>query len=157
MINLNDANIRVIEYDINNDVSNKLLQELSNELHIIAGDSGETSFNKKDVEGEKSIFVVAILENEHIGCGAIRKINDYTAEVKRIYARKNGVGIGTNILSYLENRAKEFGYTTFICETRKINTGAVAFYFKNGFEVIENYGKYVGRNEAVCFEKKINI
>jgi len=133
------------------------LQELSNELYKITGDSGETSFNKKDAEGEKSIFVVAISENEPIGCGAIRKINDFTAEVKRMYVRKTGLGIGTSILSYLENRAKEFGYSAIICETRKVNNSAVVFYLKNGFKVIENYGRYVGREEAMCFEKKINV
>ena len=151
------TNIQVMEYDINSDISTILLQELSSKLHQITENSGEASFNKKDAEGEKSIFVVAILDNEPIGCGAIRKINDYTAEVKRMYAQTSGFGVGTCILNHLENRARAFGYTTLICETRKINTDAIAFYFKNDFHVIENYGCYVGSDEAVCFEKKLNI
>jgi GNAT superfamily N-acetyltransferase len=153
----NEVNIQVIEYDINSDAAYVLLQELSNTLHLITGNSGEASFNKKDVLEDRSIFVIATIENEPIGCGAIRRIDDYTAEVKRMYARKNKYGVGTCILNYLENKAKDYGYTTLICETRKINQGAVAFYLKNGFHIIENYGKYVGHDEAVCFEKKIDI
>ncbi|SEW10300.1 hypothetical protein [[Clostridium] fimetarium] len=56
----NYTDIQVIEYDINSDVSTILLQELSSKLHQITENSGEASFNKKDIEGEKSIFVVAI-------------------------------------------------------------------------------------------------
>jgi len=114
-------NIQVKEYDINSEVSYTLLQELSEKLQRITGSSGEANFNKKDVEGDKSLFVVATLENEPIGCGSIREIDSYTAEV--------------------------------LCETRKINTVAVAFYLKSGFKRIENYGVYKGRDDAVCFQK----
>ncbi len=146
-------NIQVKEYDINSEVSYTLLQELSEKLQRITGSSGEANFNKKDVEGDKSLFVVATLENEPIGCGSIREIDSYTAEVKRMYARYSGIGIGGMILNYLSKQAKIFGYTALLCETRKINTVAVAFYLKSGFKRIENYGIYKGRDDAVCFQK----
>lgn len=150
------SNIQVFEYDINTEAADLLLKELSDRLDKITGNSGEASFNKNDISDEKSTFVIAEADNEPIGCGAIRKIDKFTAEVKRMYARKRGYGAGTCILNFLEKKAKEFGYSSLICETRKINKDAVAFYLKNGFHVIENYGKYVGRDDAICFEKKIN-
>lgn len=151
------SELQVIEYDINSKAADLLLKELSNRLNTITGNSGEASFNKNDVLEEKSTFVIAEADNEAIGCGAIRKLNNHTAEVKRMYARKSGYGVGTCIFNYLEKKAKEFGYSTLICETRKINADATAFYLKNGFHVIKNYGKYVGRDEAICFEKKISV
>jgi ribosomal protein S18 acetylase RimI-like enzyme len=42
-----------------------------------------------------------------------------------------------------------------VLETRKVNKKAVAFYLAKGYKVIENFGKYRGREEAVCFEKRI--
>ena len=32
---------------------------------------------------------------------------------------------------------------------------AVRFYLTHGYRVCENYGKYKGREEAICFEKEV--
>lgn len=90
-----------------------------------------------------------------MGCGAIRPISEATAEVKRMFAKVKGAGVGTEILHYLEVHAKELGYTALCLETRLINARAVAFYEKEGYYRIPNYGRYINRTEAVCFEKKI--
>lgn len=45
------------------------------------------------------------------------------------------------------------GYTEFLLETRHVNHRAVHFYEKNGYVRIENYGPYIGREEAICFSK----
>lgn len=87
------------------------------------------------------------------GCGAIREVSFESAELKRMYAVFKGKGIGKEILCYLENKAREFGYKKIILETRKCNTNDVNFYLHNSYKFISNYGKYVGREEAVCFEK----
>jgi len=34
-----------------------------------------------------------------------------------------------------------------------VNGRAVAFYERHGYRVIPNYGKYVGREDAVCIGK----
>ena len=147
--------LQVLEADINTDESLALLKELSGSLNHITGNSGESSFSIDDMEDEKSIFVIARSGSKAAGCGAIRRIDDSTGELKRMYAKEQGLGVGTSILNFLENKALEFGYSRLICETRKINVGACSFYIRNGFHVIPNYGKYQGRDEAVCFEKRI--
>ncbi|MGC6173748.1 GNAT family N-acetyltransferase [Lacrimispora sp. 38-1] len=150
-----ENNIKVMEADIHSDESVSLLSELSRSLNLITGNSGEASFSVNDMEDEKSTFVIAKNGNKPAGCGAIRRIDDSTAELKRMYAKEKGKGIGSFILNFLENKAGEFGYSRLICETRKINTGACSFYMRNGFCIIPNYGKYQGRVDAVCFEKRI--
>ncbi len=147
--------LQIIEADINTDESLLLLKELSGSLNHITGNSGESSFSVNDMEDEKSIFVIARSGSTVAGCGAIRPIDDSTGELKRMYAKERGLGVGTSILNFLENKALEFGYSRLICETRKINAGACSFYIRNGFHIIPNYGKYQGRDEAVCFEKRI--
>ncbi len=153
--NNNQTILQVLEADINTDESLSLLKELSGSLNHITGNSGESSFSIDDMEDEKSIFVIARSGSKAAGCGAIRRIDDSTGELKRMYAKEQGLGVGTSILNFLENKALEFGYSRLICETRKINVGACSFYVRNGFHVIPNYGKYQGRDEAVCFEKRI--
>ena len=147
--------IQIMEADITRDESLSLLHELSGSLNHITGNSGESSFSINDMEDEKSVFVIARSGSKAAGCGAIRRIDDSTGELKRMYAKEQGLGVGTSILNFLENKALEFGYSKLICETRKINVGACSFYIRNGFHIIPNYGKYQGRDEAVCFEKRI--
>ena len=148
--------ITIKEEDPNTPDAIQLMDELSDALESITGNSGRSSFNTSDIFGQRAIFVLAYNENgEAVGCGAIRPIDDKTAEVKRMYAKEKGVGIGTKVLSHLEAKAQELGYTALRLETRLINQRAVAFYENRGYYRIPNYGKYVNRPEAVCFEKRL--
>ena len=90
-----------------------------------------------------------------VGCGAFRPIDESTAEVKRMYAIPGLSGVGSAVLSHLENEAKLLGYSQLWLETRIVNQRAVAFYEKKGYSRIPNFGKYVGKLEAVCFAKNL--
>ena len=59
------------------------------------------------------------------------------------------------LLRALEAQAAADGHTRLVCETRRVNDVAVAFYLRAGWTVCESYGKYVGRPETVCFEKRL--
>ena len=133
-----------------------MLQELSQCLQAITGDSGEGSFHMDDVCGPRSIFILA--RNEKglpVGCGALRPLEGSIAEIKRMYAQEKSSGLGRQMLCYLEKQAVAMEYDTIWLETRKINQKAVDFYLKNGYQIIPNFGRYIGRPEAVCFEKKL--
>jgi ribosomal protein S18 acetylase RimI-like enzyme len=98
---------------------------------------------------------------EVVGCGALRPLGladaSHFGEIKRMYAHVPGRGIGGCLLAALEERARGFGYRLLRLETRKVNQAAVAFYLRHGYVVCDNYGPYVGRPEAVCFEKQLII
>ena len=148
--------MKIIEKSPNTPEAIILMNELSKILESITGDNGKSSFNPNDVCTLKAVFVIAYNQNEEaIGCGAIRPIDDKIAEVKRMYAKSKAKGVGTKILCYLEKRAKEMGYSVLRLETRLINERAVSFYEGRGYHRILNYGKYANRPEAVCFEKSI--
>lgn len=135
-----------------------LMEELSDCLQLITGDSGKNSFDAHDICNDRAIFVIASNEEgKAIGCGAFRPIDKTTAEVKRMYSKEIGMGIGNKILSYLEQQAYDIGYKKLCLETRLVNTNAVSFYEQNGYSKIENYGKYVGRENCICFEKDLTI
>jgi len=153
---MEDATMKIIETHPNAPDALLLMDELSEDLESITGNSGKNSFNLNDVCVPRSLFVVAYNENgEAIGCGAIRPINEDIAEVKRMFARTKAMGVGTEILRYLEIQAQKLGYSVLWLETRLINKRAVSFYEKRGYHRIPNYGKYVNNLEAVCFEKNI--
>ena len=45
------------------------------------------------------------------------------------------------------------GFEKCILETGKRQPDAIALYKKNGYNLIENYGQYIGMENSVCFEK----
>ena len=102
-------------------------------------------------------MVVAYEGAKAVGCGAIKEQVPGTMEVKRMYVlpenRKGGVA--TLVLTELEQWANELGYEQCVLETGKRQPEAIALYKKNGYEVIPNYGQYIGIDNSVCFNKKI--
>lgn len=134
-----------------------LMGELSECLQNITGDSGKNSFDVHDVCNDRAMFVIARNQSgKAIGCGAFRPMDETTAEVKRMYAKEKGMGVGNKILSYLERQAHNMGYKTFRLVTRIVNANAVSFYERNGYSKIPNYGKYVKRANSICFEKNLS-
>lgn len=147
--------MRIVQIDPHTADALKMMEELSETLEEITGNSGKSSFNVDDISDPRAIFVLAYSdEEEPIGCGAIRPIDKSIAEVKRMYAKDKAKGVGTKILCYLEEQAQKLGYTKLWLETRLVNERAVAFYDRRGYKRIPNYGKYANRPEAVCFEKQ---
>jgi GNAT superfamily N-acetyltransferase len=134
----------------------QLMRALSDVLETMTGSSGRQSFSVEDLRNPRSIFVIArTTDGVAVGCGAFRPFDASTAEIKRMYAKESGRGVGAAILQHLEVEAKKMGYVSVRLETRKINRGAVSFYKAQQYRVIPNYGKYVGNNLAICFEKKL--
>lgn len=137
------------------DVEN-LLNALSAALEEITGNSGTASFDPSDLNDPRACFAVARDGNGNaLGCGAIRPLDEITAEMKRVFSIQKGRGIGKAIVQFLESQARTFGYEKIVLETRVVNRQAVVFYEKNGYSRIQNYGKYASRTEAICFEKTL--
>jgi ribosomal protein S18 acetylase RimI-like enzyme len=133
-----------------------ITEELSENLYLRFGSDGKNSFQDWENENSNFVFVIAEINNEIVGCGAIRPIDQNIGEVKRMYAKYQGKRIGQTILVFLENEAVNLGYTNLVLETRVKNESAVHFYQKQGYKVIPNYGKYIDRLEAICLEKSLN-
>jgi GNAT superfamily N-acetyltransferase len=133
-----------------------LCDELSEFLQGVTGRSGRTSFDPGCVRIPRSLFVVARDgSGAALGCGAFRPMTSEIAEVKRMYARSKGNGVGGAILAFLEDKARGLGYTALWLETGVQNEKAVAFYERGGYNCIPNFGIYAGRDDSVCFEKRL--
>lgn len=138
------------------DEAQALLDALSDTLAAITGDSGRSSFDPADVGGPGARFVIARdASGEAVGCGAYRPLQPGIAELKRMFARTRGGGIGSSLLAELERSAAADGYRELWLETRRVNLTAVAFYRAHGYREIPNYGRYIGRPEAICFGKTL--
>ncbi len=101
--------------------------------------------------------VVAYLDGQAVGCGAIKKFDEQSMEVKRMYVKPDcrGQKIATTVLKDLEQWTRELGYQRCVLETGKKQPEAIALYHYAGYQVIANYGQYVGVDNSVCFEKEV--
>lgn len=112
-------------------------------------------FLPEEAMAARTALVVARLDGAPVGCGALRQVDERTAEVKRMYvvpgARRRG--ISRRVLGELERLAAEFRYERIILETGTFQPEALALYASAGYQRIAAYGRYIGNPEAHCFEK----
>ena len=130
-----------------------IIEELSQNLYERFGSDGKNSFTDWEYNNPKFVFVIAELNAEIVGCGAIRPLSEKRGEVKRMFAKYPRKNIGQSILSFLEVKAKELDYEKLVLETRVKNEEACSFYLNSNYIKIPNYGKYADRLDAVCFQK----
>lgn len=102
--------------------------------------------------------VIARVEDQAVGCGAIKEQAPDAMEVKRMYVlpESRNTGVASRVLSELERWAAELGYTRCVLETGKRQPEAIALYEKNGYRITPNYGQYIGIENSVCFEKALH-
>lgn len=100
-------------------------------------------------------FVVARADGLAIGCGALRRRDKTTIEVKRMYVEpeRRGRGVAWKVLNHLENEARAMGATRLVLETGIHQLEAIALYRRAGFAAIDCFEEYVGTPTSVCFEK----
>lgn len=134
-----------------------LSDELHKELEQIYDEGVIESF--KEENEQMLIFYVVYNESEiAVGCGALKHFDESTAEIKRMYVKKEfrGKGISKKILSGLEEHAKLMNYKRLILETGLKQPEAMSLYHKSGYKPLKCYGRHADDPDSRCFEKKIN-
>ncbi|MCF2221616.1 GNAT family N-acetyltransferase [Chryseobacterium sp. PS-8] len=140
------------------DSSNKDFQNLVKLLDAdLAIRNGEDhgfydQFNKIDMI--KNCIVIYVDEIP-AACGAFKKFDEETVEIKRMYTNPDfrKKGLATAIVKELEIWAKEFNYTKAVLESSHEQNEALSVYEKSGYTRIPNYGQYIGIDKSVCYEK----
>jgi putative acetyltransferase len=92
-----------------------------------------------------------------VGCGALRRLDGSSAEIKRMYVppAHRGRGISRLVLGFLEECALAQGWTTLRLETGDRQPEAVGLYAGAGYRRIPNFGAYAGAVHSLCFERRL--
>jgi GNAT superfamily N-acetyltransferase len=111
-----------------------------------------------DVAPPTGAFLVAYLDGEPAGCGAVRGHGDGVAEVKRMYVTPDarGRGVARALLAALEVQAAALGYTRLVLETGTRQHEAMALYESAGWTPIPPYGAYRDSALSRCYEKPVS-
>lgn len=133
-----------------------LVKQLDDYLKIVDGDDHNfyNQFNHIDV---LKSTIIAYSNNKPIGCGAFKKFDENSVEIKRMYTipEERSTGIASKILLELEVWAKELNFNSCILETGKRQIAAVNFYNKNNYKIIPNFGQYKNIQNSLCFKKEL--
>ena len=104
-------------------------------------------------------FLIGLIDDKIIAMGAIRKLNKKCAEVKRMRVKSEFArqGFGQTILTSLERRAKELGYSQLQLDTSTLQEAAQKFYIKNGYEETNRSIVHFGKRkfEVIYYSKSI--
>ena len=103
------------------------------------------------------IFVIARADGVAVGCGALRRRDGATVEVKRMFVEPEvrGRGVARQILEHLETAARVMGAHRLVLETGIYQDEAIGLYRSVGFSPIDCFDEYLGVPTSVCFEKAL--
>ncbi|XER14199.1 hypothetical protein SATMO3_44810 [Sporomusa aerivorans] len=135
----------------------KLVQCLDTELHSRYGQLQQEYDKHNTLENIQDV-VLLYQDGIPVACGAFKKYDSNTVELKRIFVqpRHRGQGLAKQLIQYLEALAAEQNYTWAVLETGIKQPEAIHLYSSRGYEIINNYGPYSENENSVCMKKALS-
>jgi DNA-binding MarR family transcriptional regulator/GNAT superfamily N-acetyltransferase len=112
--------------------------ELNRRSDLPFDPSNGSTAEPHEVRPPAGAFVVAYLNDEAIGCGAVKHFPGGRSDIKRMWVAESarGLGVGRRLLTTLEQLARDGGATVARLETNKTLTEAIALYRSAGYEEV---------------------
>ena len=113
----------------------------------------------QDIEGvyinNKGEFFIVTVDGKVVGMGALRKVDETIAEIKRMRVEPSlqGKGMGKLILDKLIERARELGYKKLILDVAEKQEPARHLYETRGFKEFKR--GQLGGQETIYYELEI--
>jgi GNAT superfamily N-acetyltransferase len=151
-----DSAVTIRSEDFNHPDSVALRAEMVAELHAVYGFDSEPG--AKPTAADMPIFLMARnSDGGAVGCGGLRRLDETTVEIKRIFVRPGarGRGIARLILKPLEAEAAQLGATRIVLETGRDRPEAIRLYVRSGYTPIDCFGSYKGEPLSLCYERLI--
>jgi putative acetyltransferase len=138
----------------------RLISALNSELTATFPEPGATHFSlsSAQVADSDGAFLIAYVNGVAVGCGAIRRLDNTTAELKRMFVAPSlrGQGIGRAIVVALEQEARRLGVSRVVLETGARLDRAIALYEGMGYSRIPLFGEYLASPDtSLCFGKTL--
>lgn len=112
--------------------------ELNRRSDIPFDPSNGSTAEPHEVRAPAGAFVVAYLNGEAIGCGAVKHRPGGPSDIKRMWVAESarGLGLGRRLLTTLEQLARDSGAGVVQLETNDALVEAIALYRSAGYEEV---------------------
>lgn len=133
-----------------------LIRALDDYLGALYPSESNHGLSVEALQGAEVRFVVAWLDGIAIGCGALR-LDPEWGELKRMYVvpEVRGVGLGRQLLAYLEGLAADHGRPLVRLETGIAQPEAIALYERSGYRRIAPFPPYAADPLSLFMEKRL--
>src|SRR6266581_3338428 len=128
--------------DLLSPAARALIEALNAELSSRYPEPGANHFrlDPDEVADGQGAFLIASSGGRPVGCGAVRRIEARTGEIKRMYVSPD---------------ARTLGIARLVLETGLRQGEALALYEGAGFSRIPPFGEYVNSPLSVCMAKDL--
>jgi DNA-binding MarR family transcriptional regulator/GNAT superfamily N-acetyltransferase len=103
--------------------------------------SAGNNFDPAEITPPMGWFLIARLDGEPVGCGALKRLEGATGEIKRVWISPDvrGMGLASRIMDRLEQIAAAAGFARILLDTNRALVEARAMYLKRGYVEIARY------------------
>lgn len=122
------------------------VQNLVRALHAAQLALYDVADHPHDIDADRFIpptglFVVGYRDGVPVACGGWHRVDEQTAEIKRMFVADEvrGRGYGHTLLVELEDHARATGASRLILETGVRNHRAIALYLRVGYRRVPSY------------------
>lgn len=146
--------MKIVRTDSNDKEFIRLVAELDQMLAVINGED-HSFYNQFNTLTEIRNVILVYEGDTAIACGAFKKFDDTSCEIKRMFTEPShrGRGYAGIVVDELEKWARESGYRSVVLETSVKLESAVGLYRKKGYADTEKYGQYKDATDSMCFRK----
>jgi GNAT superfamily N-acetyltransferase len=134
--------LRVTAYD--DPVVRRLDEAVQAEYVERYGGPDETAVEHDEFGPPGGVFLVGWADDEPVACGGLRRHDDTTAEIKRMFVTRGHRrrGYARRLLAALEQQARALGYSRVVLETGLAQPEALALYPTSGYQPMTGFGHY---------------
>ena len=114
----------------------ELYSDRSGSIHSVRADPDE-------MRPPHGAFLIVLEEGRAVGCGGLKRFDEETCEIKRMYLAPDarGGGLSRRLLEALERRASELGYSRVRLDTGDRQPAARHLYESSGYVEIPRYNQ----------------
>ncbi len=143
-LGVDDDIVELDEVAYDSDLASTLVAEVQQEYARRYGTPDSSPIDADEFAPPDGAFLVARVGTTAIGCAGMRRHDDDTVEVKRMFVRPEHRrrGHARRLLAAVEDRARVQGFRRVVLETGRVQPEAIALYTSSGYEQIEGFGHY---------------
>jgi GNAT superfamily N-acetyltransferase len=139
-------------------VVDALIDELQEEYVVRYGSRDGTPVDPEQFASPSGSFLVARVDGVPVGCVGLRRHDDESVEVKRMFVRApyRGRGLARALVRASEDEARLLGYRVVLMESGTAQPEAMALYQSSGYQPIPGFGFYKDSPLNRCYAKTLS-
>jgi GNAT superfamily N-acetyltransferase len=151
--------IEFIDGDADAGAGQRLLAAMTDEIDELyddrEGSIHDISASTAEMSPPHGALLLVRVDGEDVGCGGLKRLDDNTCEIKRMYLEPEwrSRGLSGQLLTALEDRARGLGYTRARLDTGDRQPSAKRLYEGAGYRQIDDYND--NRVARFWFEREL--